>query len=105
MENLVILVGRLGADPELKFTGGGTPVAQFDMATSDRWSDKNGDKKEQTEWHRVEVWKKLGQACAENLNKGSLVYVRGQLKTKRWETESGEKRTFKFVKASRVKFL
>ena len=106
MENLVILVGHLGADPELRHTNGGVPVANFDMATTDKWADKtNGEKREHTEWHRVEVWKNLGKACADNLKKGSKVYVRGALRNKSWETDQGEKRSTKVIRAERIKFL
>lgn len=105
MENLSILVGYLGDAPGLKYTPQGTPVATFDIATSDQWRDgQNGEKKESLEWHRVETWGKLGEACASNLKKGSLVYVRGTSKTKSWEGEGGKK-YMRYVKAEKVKFL
>ena len=105
MENLVLLIGNLGDGPGLKYTAQGTPVASFDIATTEGWRDKqNGERKEFVEWNRVEVWGKLGKACADHLKKGSLVYVRGKIKTKNWETED-EKRYFKFIKAERIKFL
>ena len=81
-------------------------MAQFDMATTDRWTDKTSEEKhEHTEWHRVEVWKNSGRACAQNLKKGSMVYVRGALRNKSWETAEGEKRNMKVVRAERIKFL
>jgi len=105
MENLVILVGRLGVDPELKYTPNETPVANMFVVTSEAWRDKRGEKKEQTEGHVVEVWNKLGKACAENLEKGSVVYIRGKLVTKTWELAQGGKSSRTIIKANKVKFL
>ena len=106
MENLAILVGRLGADPELKYTTDGTPVARFSVATSDKWPDKeSGETQERTEWHRVEVWNKQGKACADHLKKGALVYVRGELRTNAWEPQPGVKSYSTVIKARKVKFL
>ena len=106
MENFVIIIGNLGDDPKLSYTSGGIPVANFNVATSDKWSDKrNGEKKEHVEWHRVEVWKNLGTACAEHLKKGSRVYVRGSLHTTSWEPTPGEKRYATVIRAKKVTFL
>ena len=106
MENLVILVGRLGADPELRRTPDGVPVARFSLATSEKWPDKqSGEKKERVEWHRVEVWNRQGQACADNLKKGSLVYVRGTLRTSSWEPQPGVTSYKTVIKARKVTFL
>ena len=105
MENLVLLIGNLGDGPGFNYTAKEMPVAFFDIATTEGWKDKhNGEQKEAVEWNRVEVWGKLGKACADHLKKGSLVYVRGKIKTKNWETKRG-KRYFKFIKAERIKFL
>lgn len=106
MENLVILVGRLGADPELKYTPDGTPVARFAVATSEKWPDKqSGEMQERVEWHKVEVWNKQGKACADHLKKGAAVYIRGELRTHSWEKEGGEKASMTVIKARKVKFI
>lgn len=106
MENLAIIVGRLGADPELKYTPEGTPVAQFSVATSDKWPDKqSGEIKERVEWHQVEAWNKQGKACADHLKKGSVVYVRGEMRTESWEKKEGGKAYKTVIRARKVKFL
>jgi single-strand DNA-binding protein len=106
MENLVILVGRLGKDPELKYTPGGTPVAKLSVATSEGWRDKEtGERKERTEWHRVEAWNKLAETCAEHLKSGALVYVQGALHKTSWEPAPGVISHNAIVKAKKVKFL
>lgn len=106
MENLAIVIGRLGADPELKYTPDGTPVARFSVATSDKWQDKQtGETKERVEWHQVEAWNKQGQACADHLKKGAVVYVRGGLRTHSWDKEGGGKAYMTVIRARKVKFL
>ncbi len=91
--NKVILVGRLGADPEVRYTPSGVAVANFSIATSEEWKDKNtGEKKEQTEWHRIVVWRRLAEICGEYLHKGSQVYIEGRLQTRSWEDKDGNKR-------------
>lgn len=106
MENFVVLIGRLGADPELKYTPGGTPVAKLSVATSEGWKDREtGEAKERTEWHQVETWNRLAETCAEHLKKGSLVYVRGELRKTSWEPAPGVKSYNVIVKAKKVKFL
>ena len=91
--NKVILVGRLGRDPELRYTPDGTAVANFSVATSDEWKDRNtGEKRERTEWHRIVAWRRLAEICGEYLHKGSLVYVEGRLQTRSWEDRDGNKR-------------
>jgi single-strand DNA-binding protein len=105
-ENLAIVEGYLGADPELKYTPDGTPVAHFNVATTEKWTDKqSGDKKESTEWHRIEAWNSQGKACAENLKKGARVYVRGKLKTRSWEPQPGVMSYSTVIKARKVEFL
>jgi single-strand DNA-binding protein len=90
--NKVILVGNLGADPELRYTNTGTAVANFRIATNDQWTDKNGEKQERAEWHNIVAWGKLGEVCGRYLKKGRPVYVEGRLQTRSWEDQSGNKR-------------
>jgi single-strand DNA-binding protein len=90
--NKVILVGNLGADPELRYTNSGTAVANFRIATNERWNDKNGQQQERTEWHSIVAWGKLGEICGKFLKKGRSVYVEGRLQTRSWEDQSGNKR-------------
>lgn len=91
--NKVMLIGRLGGDPELKYTPSGVPVANFSIATDDEWPDKEtGEKKKVTEWHRIVVWRKLAEICGQYLKKGSQVYVEGKLQTRSWEDQNGVKR-------------
>ncbi len=90
--NKVILLGRLGADPEVRYTAGGTAVAKFNLATSETWKDKDGSKQERTEWHRVVAFGKLGETCGEYLSKGKQVYVEGKLQTRSWEDKEGNKK-------------
>jgi len=91
--NKVILVGRLGKDPEVRYTRDGVAVAVFPIATSIEWKDKNtGEKKEKTEWHRIEAWRRLGEICGEYLHKGKQVYIEGRLQTDSWEDSDGNKR-------------
>jgi single-strand DNA-binding protein len=106
MENLAIVIGNLGADPELRQTQGGLSVASFSVATTDKWKDKQTGKiKEHTEWHQVEAWDGLAKACAEYLKKGSLVYVRGRLQKTSWEPRPGVKSYNTVISAKKVKFL
>ncbi len=90
--NKVILIGNLGADPELKYTPNGAAVANLSLATIDTWKDNDGNKQERTEWHRVIIWKKLAEIAAEYLKKGSKVYFEGRLQTRSWEDKDGVKR-------------
>jgi single-strand DNA-binding protein len=90
--NKVILIGNLGADPELRYTNTGTAVANFRIATNDQWTDKNGEKQERAEWHNIVAWSKLGEICGKYLKKGRPVYVEGRLQTRQWEDQSGNKR-------------
>src|SRR5205085_9279121 len=98
--NKVILIGRLGRDPELKYTGTGTPFCRFSMATDDSWTDKaSGEKQERTEWHNIVVWDRLAEICNEYLRKGRLVYSEGQLQTREWDDQDGNKRKSTEVRA------
>ncbi|MBW2109166.1 MAG: single-stranded DNA-binding protein [Deltaproteobacteria bacterium] len=91
--NKVILIGRLGRDPEVRYTPDGTAVANFTIATSDEWKDREtGEKKERTEWHRIVAWRRLGEICGEYLSKGRQVYIEGRLQTREWEDQDGNRR-------------
>jgi single-strand DNA-binding protein len=90
--NKVILVGNLGADPEIRYTPEGTPIANFSMATTFQWNNKEGKKEEKTEWHRIVAFRRLGEICGEYLHKGSPVYIEGRLQTRNWEDRDGVKR-------------
>ncbi len=91
--NKVMLLGRLGRDPELRYTGSGKAVATFTMATSSQWKDQDGNDQERTEWHRIVAWSRLGEICAEYLSKGKQVYLEGRIQTRDWEDQDGNKRT------------
>ena len=103
--NKVILVGNLGRDPELRYIPSGQAVANFSLATSDRWRDKEGNNQERTEWHRIVVWGKSAENCAQYLQKGRSVYVEGRLQTQEWEDKEGVKRKTTEVVAQTVQFL
>ncbi|MAE72943.1 MAG: single-stranded DNA-binding protein [Bdellovibrionaceae bacterium] len=103
--NKVIIVGRLGADPEVKEIGSGSQVANMSVATSDNWTDKNGQKQERTEWHRIVVWGKLAELCGRYLSKGRQVYVEGRLQTRSWEDQQGQKRYTTEIVANTVQFI
>ncbi len=104
--NKVIIVGRLGADPEIKSVGNSQSVARLNIATSESWTGKDGNKQERTEWHRVVVWGRQAENCAKHLSKGRQVYVEGRLQTRSWEDQaSGQKRYATEIVASTVQFL
>lgn len=103
--NKAILVGNLGRDPELRYTQNGQAVVNFTLATSENWTDKSGEKVERTEWHRVVVWGKLGELCAQYLSKGRTVYVEGRIQTREWEDKDGNKRHTTEINAQTVQFL
>jgi single-strand DNA-binding protein len=103
--NKVILIGNLGADPEVRFTPSGQAVANFRIATSENWTDKNGQKQERTEWHRIVVWGKMGELCGEYLAKGRQCYVEGRLQTREWMDKENKKNYTTEVVASSVTFL
>lgn len=103
--NKAIIVGRLGQDPEVRYTPDGTAVANFSVATSEAWTDKQtGEKKERTEWHRIVAWRRLGEICGEYLSKGRQVYVEGKLQTRSWEKDGVTRYTTEIV-ATDVQFL
>jgi single-strand DNA-binding protein len=104
--NKVILIGNLGADPEVRFTPSGQAVANFRIATSESWNDKtSGQKQERTEWHRIVVWGKLAELCGEYLKKGRQCYVEGRLQTREWTDKEGKKNYTTEVVANTVQFL
>jgi single-strand DNA-binding protein len=103
--NSVNLIGHLGKDPEVRYTGGGQAVANFSLATSDTWKDKSGEKQERTEWHRIVVWGKQAEHCGEYLRKGRLVHIEGRLQTREWDDKDGQKRHTTEIIANRVTFL
>src|SRR6058998_2710044 len=104
--NKVILVGRLGKDPEIRSTPSGTSVAKFSLATDDRYTDKSGEKQERTEWHNIVAWGKLAEICGQYLRKGKLVYIEGSIRTDSWEDkESGQKRNRTEIIANTMKML
>lgn len=103
--NKVIIVGRLGNDPEVKTIGQGQTVARLSIATSESWTGKDGQKQERTEWHRIVVWGKLAEICGKHLSKGRQVYVEGKLQTRSWEDQQGVKKYSTEIVASTVQFL
>jgi single-strand DNA-binding protein len=103
--NRVILIGNLGADPELRYTNTGSAVANLRIATNEQWTDKNGERQERTEWHRIVVWGKQAENCSKFLRKGRSIYVEGRLQTREWDDPSGNKRYTTEIVATTVQFL
>jgi single-strand DNA-binding protein len=104
--NKVIIIGRLGGDPEVRYTPGGQAVAKLSVATSENWTDKQGQKQERTEWHRVVVWGKMAETVGQHLTKGRQVYVEGRLQTSSWDDKTtGQKKYSTEVVANTVQFL
>ena len=103
--NKVLLIGRLGSNPEIRFTNTGTAVANFSLATSENWNDKNGQRQEKTEWHRVVVWGKLAELCEKYLSKGRQCFVEGRLQTRSWDDKDGNKKYTTEIVATTVQFL
>jgi single-strand DNA-binding protein len=103
--NKVILVGNLGRDPEIRYTQGGQPVANFTLATSESFTTREGKREERTEWHRIVVWGKTAELCTQYLAKGRSVYIEGRLQTREWEDKEGQKRRTTEVVAQSVQFL
>ncbi len=102
--NKVIIIGRLGQDPETKAVGQGATVTRLNVATSETWIGKDGQKQERTEWHRISVWGKLAEICGKYLSKGRQVYVEGRLQTRSWE-DNGQKKYSTEIVANTVQFL
>lgn len=105
MLNKVMLIGRLGADPELTYTPGGVPICRLRLATDESYTDRDGQRQERTEWHRVVVFGKTAERCATYLHKGSLAYVEGSLTTNKWTDQEGQTRYTTEIKAFSVRFL
>ena len=103
--NKVILVGNLGRDAELRYTPGGAPVATLNLATTEVWNDKGGQKQEKTEWHRVVLWGKTGESLNEYLVKGKQIYVEGRLQTRQWDDKDGNKRYTTEIRGDRIVLL
>ncbi len=104
--NLAILVGNLGADPEVRSMPDGNTVCNIRMATTDTWKDKaTGEKKEATEWHRVVLYRKLGEIAGRYLKKGSSIYIEGRLKTRKWQDQNGQERYSTEIEATEMKML
>lgn len=103
--NKVMIIGRLGSNPELRYTPSGMAVANFSLATNEYWSDKSGERQERTEWHRVVVWGKQAETANQYLSKGRQAYIEGRLQTRQWEDKDGNKKYTTEVVASNIQFL
>ncbi len=103
--NKVIIIGRLGTDPETKTVSTGNAVTRMSVATSENWVDRDGQKQERTEWHRIVVWGKLAEICGKYLSKGRQVFVEGRLQTRSWEDNQGQKRYTTEIVATNIQFL
>ena len=103
--NKVILVGNLGRDAELRYTPGGSPVATLNLATTEIWNDKAGQRQEKTEWHRIVLWGKTAESLNEYLTKGKQIYVEGRLQTRQWDDKDGNKRYTTEIRGDRVVLL
>jgi len=103
--NKVLLIGNLGKDPEVRFTPGGRAVARFPVATSEVWSDQEGQRQERTEWHNVVVWGKQAETCGQYLSKGRQVFLEGSIRSRQYDDKDGNKRYITEVIAQRVQFL
>lgn len=103
--NKVILIGNLGSDPQVRYTPQGTAVANFNIATSERFNNKAGEREERTEWHRIVAWGKLAEICQQYLKKGKQVYIEGRLQTRQWEDQQGQKRQTTEIVAQQMTML
>lgn len=105
MINKAILLGNLGADPEIHYTKSGKSVATFSLATTERWKGQDGQMQESTEWHKIVVWGKLAEICGEYLQKGSRVYIEGRIQTRKWQDQNGNDRYTTEIIAKEMKML
>ena len=105
MINKAIIIGNLGADPEIRYTQDGTQAASFTVATTEKWKGKDGQMQEQTEWHKVVAWRRLAEICGEYLAKGSRVYIEGKLQTRKWQDKDGNDRYTTEIVVSEMKML
>jgi single-strand DNA-binding protein len=103
--NKVILVGRLGRDPETRYTGGGQAVANFSVATDETYKDKAGERQKRTEWHKIVVWGKQAEIAQQYLKKGSLIFIEGRIQSREWQDKEGQKRTSFEIVASNFRML
>jgi len=103
--NKVILIGRVGRDPEIKYTPNGSPVAKFSLATDESYKDRNGEQQRRTEWHNIVAWSKLAEICGEYLTKGKQIYIEGSIRSRQWEDQSGNKRTSYEIVARTMQML
>ena len=103
--NKVILVGRLGRDPETRYTGGGQAVANFSLATDESYKDKSGERQKRTEWHKIVVWGKQAEIAQQYLKKGSLIFVEGRIQSREWQDKEGQKRTSFEIVANNFRML
>ena len=105
MLNKAMLIGRLGAAPEIRYTQSGIPVATFQIATNERWTNKDGGKEERTEWHRIVVWNQLAEICEKHLNKRKLVYIEGPIRTREYQDKEGNTKRITEVVARNMQML
>lgn len=105
MVNKVILVGRLGRDPETRYTGGGQAVANFSVATDETFKDRNGERQKRTEWHKVVVWGKQAEIAQQYLKKGSMIFLEGRIQSREWQDKEGQKRTSFEIVANNFRML
>lgn len=103
--NKAMVIGRLGADPDVRYTQSNTAMATMSVATTERYKDKNGELQENTEWHRIVAWSRLAEICQQYLKKGSLVYFEGPIQTREWEDKDGQKRYTTEIKALNMQML
>ena len=103
--NRVILVGRLGRDPETRYTGSGQAVANFSVATDESYKDRNGERQKRTEWHKIVVWGKQAEIAQQYLKKGSLIFIEGRIQSREWQDKEGQKRTSFEIVASNFRML
>jgi len=103
--NKVILIGRLGKDPEIKYTPSGAPMAKFSLATDEVFKDRSGEQQKRTEWHNIVAWNKLAEICGEYLTKGKQVYIEGSIRSRQWEDQAGNKRTAYDIVARDMRML
>jgi len=103
--NKVMIIGNLGADPEMRYTANGNAVTTFNVATNESWTDGSGERRERTEWFSVVTWNRLAETCGQYLTKGRQVYVEGRLQTRSWDGQDGQKRYRTEVVADTVRFL
>src|SRR5687768_2996210 len=103
--NRAMLIGRLGKDPEVRYTQGGQAVATFSVATDHKWTSKSGEKQEKTEWHRIKAWGKLAELAGEYLSKGRQVYVEGRIETSEYTDKDGVKKYSTEINAQTITFL